>query len=138
MKINEIIVEDDMDAGANLAELSANVIPVLMFLKTQAEERGVSAKMRTDSLIRMIKNAGDTTFDYKALIAAHENSDAVKEMIKSVNRDEVVLASDELDAEDQEVTGQDAGEGPDQYALSPEEQVSSMAKKAAGARGAAV
>lgn len=126
-----------MDAGANLAELSANVIPVLMFLKTQAEERGISAKMRTDSLIRMIKNAGDTTFDYKALVDAHEKSDAVKELIKSVNKDEVVLASDsdEVDAEDEETTGGDANS---QYALSPEEQVSSMAKKAAGARGAAV
>ena len=136
MKINEIIREDDMDAGANLAELSANVIPVLVLLKTQAKELGVSVKMRTDSLIRMIKNAGDTTFDYKALINAHESNVAVKGLIKSVNKDEVVLASDELDDSEQEVTGDDAN--ADQYALSPEETVSGMAKKAAGARGAAV
>lgn len=133
MKVNEIICEEGPDIGV----LSMNLLPVLSFLKSQAEERGISAKLRTDSLIRMVKNAGDSSFDYTALVKAHEDNDAVKELIKSVNRDEIVLASDELDIDDQEVTSGEEG-GPDPFALSPEEQVSSMAKKAASNRGAAV
>jgi hypothetical protein len=126
MRISEIINED-MSAEEQLgsqATLSANLLPVLMFLKKRSEDKGLSPKLRTDSLIQLVQNAGDTTFSYGDLVAAHESDDAVKEIIGSFNEDEITLKSDSDEAEQ---GGDHEGEGREK---DPTEVVHGMAKKA--------
>jgi len=124
MKISEIICEDE-SAEEQLAgsSLDSNLLPVLMFLKKQSDDRKVTPKLRTDSLIQLVQNAGDLSFSYDDLVAAHENDDAVKELISSFNEDEITLKSGNSDADDEE----HESEGP---AQDPQTVVHNMAKKA--------
>lgn len=131
MKIRDIIRED-ISAEEQLggASLTANLVPVLMFLKKRSDDKGLTPKLSTQSLIQLVQNAGDVTFDYNALVDANENDDAVKELISSFNEEEIILHSDDADAEDQQVANDgEGGKGKD-----PQATVSSMAKKAAGKR----
>jgi hypothetical protein len=131
MKIRDIICED-ISAEEQLggASLTANLVPVLMFLKKRSDDKGLSPKLSTQSLIQLVQNAGDVTFDYQALVAANENDDAVKELISSFNEEEIILHSDDPDAEDQQVANDgEGGKGKD-----PQAVVGSMAKKAASKR----
>ena len=73
----------------------------------------------------------DKTFDYDALVAANENNPALKNIIKSYNKDYVELAP--LDSEGSETTtNTPAGETTGSV-----DTVGNMAKRAAKARGAA-
>jgi hypothetical protein len=123
MKISEIICEDesaeDQLAGPSLDD---NLLPVLMFLKKQSDDREVTPKLRTDSLIQLVQNAGDLSFSYDDLVSAHENNDAVKELISSFNEDEVTLKSGNDNDEEEHDS-----EGP---AQDPQAVVHSMAQKA--------
>jgi len=124
MKISEIICEDE-SAESQLAgsDLDSNLLPVLMFLKKQSDDRKGIPKLRTDSLIQLVQNSGDLSFSYDDLVAAHEHRDAVKELISSFNEDEITLKSGNGDADDEE----HESEGP---AQDPQTVVHNMAKKA--------
>ena len=129
MRISEIIKEDISAEEQLSGGLSANLVPVLMFLKNRSEDKELAPKLRTDSLIQLVKNAGDTTFNYEALVAAHESDEAVKELIKSFNEKEILLKS-ELD-QSHETHGDDSAEDSEGNAADPTETVGSMAKRAA-------
>jgi len=138
MKIREIVFEDtsaEDQLGGGEDTLSSNLMPVLMFLKKRSEDKELSAKLRTDSLIQLVQNAGDTTFDYNALVDAFENNDAVKDLIKTFNKDTIELASDSDDDSDEEHSGgdddEDSGEDHTSDKQNSEETVSKMAKSAA-------
>jgi len=136
MKIREIVFEDasaEDQLGGGEDTLSSNLMPVLMFLKKRSEDKELSAKLRTDSLIQLVQNAGDTTFDYNALVDAFENNDAVKDLIKTFNKDTIELASDSDEDSDEEHTGdgEDSGEEHTSPEQDSEETVSNMAKSAA-------
>jgi Cft2 family RNA processing exonuclease len=128
MKIREIIREDtsaeDQLGGGIDAPLAANLLPVLMFLKKRSEDKGLSPKLLTSSLIQLVQNAGDTTFSYEDLVAAHEGNESVKNLIKDFNKDQLVLKSADDDAADIKADDE-ANSQPD-----PEQVVGSMAKKA--------
>lgn len=132
MKIRDIIRED-VSAEEQLGgheSLVANLVPVLMFLKKRSDDKGLTPKLSTQSLIQLVRNAGDVTFDYQALVDANENDDAVKQLISSFNEEEIILHSDDADAEDQQVANDgEGGKGKD-----PQATVSSMAKSAAKKR----
>lgn len=105
MKIRDIIREDisaEDQLGGGKENLSANLISVLMFLKKRSEDKKLSPKMRTDSLIQMVVNAGDTTFDYGSLLDAQQNNPAAINLIKSVSPDEIELMGDEDDPSDED------------------------------------
>jgi len=126
--INQI--HEDVSAEEQLSgesNLSSNLLPVLMFLKKRSEDKELSAKLRTESLIQLVQNAGDTAFDYNALVDAFENVEAVKELIKSFNEDEVILKSDNDPDADEEHTGDDDETGASK---DPQKTVQDMAKKA--------
>ena len=131
MKIREIIRED-VSAEEQLGgegTLTSNLLPVLMFLKKRAEDRELSAKLHTDSLIQLVQNAGDTTFTYESLVDAFENDEAVKELISNFNEEEVTLKSDtDPDAEHDE-EDHESGREKD-----PTEVVKGMAHSAADNR----
>jgi hypothetical protein len=124
MKINEIIRED-VSAEEQLGNPGAsNLVPVLMFLRKRSEDKGITPKLRTNSLIQLVQNAGDTSFSYTTLAAAYEEDEAVKELIADFNQDEVTLST-ELDSAEE--MHNDAEEGQER---DPQQVVASMAKKA--------
>ena len=106
----------------------ANLVSVLMFLKSSAQERNLTPKIGTESLINLVRNAGQPTFEFDDLIVASKQDPAVKELIKSVNKDEVVVRSDNSD----EVTTEPEGTGGS--VKNPEQTVKNMAKKALSRR----
>ena len=77
----------------------------------------------------------DKTFDYDALVAANENNPALKNLIKSYNKDYIeLLPAGELDDTDATTTNTPDGEATQ----APVDTVSNMAKRAAKSRGAAI
>ena len=78
MKIREVITE-----GSN-----ASLVTALELLK------GKMSSINTDSLIRMVQNTG-IPFNYQALASAVDSDDAVKQIIKNFNKDEVTFNTGE-------------------------------------------
>lgn len=133
MKINEIICEDvsaEEQLSGGKGTLTSNLLPVLMFLKKRAEDRELSAKLHTDSLIQLVQNAGDTTFTYQSLVDAFENNEAVKALIKNFNEEEVILKSDNDQDGEEDIDHEAEGGRPQD----PTEVVKGMAKSAASER----
>ena len=77
----------------------------------------------------------DKTFDYDALVAANENNPALKNLIKSYNKDYIELLPAGEDA-DTDATTTNTPDGDATQA--PVDTVSNMAKRAAKTRGAAI
>lgn len=136
MRVREIVFEDisPEEQLSGDGKLSANLLPVLMFLKKRSEDKELSAKLRTQSLIQLVQNAGDTTFDYKALVNAFENNDAVKEVIKSFNREEIILRTDNDSGDGDSESHGDSDEHTSEKQPDPEKTVAAMAKKASKKR----
>ena len=121
MRLREFTLQENGDQYANL-------VSVLMFLKNSAQDRGLTPKIGTESLINLVKNSGQPAFELDDLMAAIDADPAVKELVKSANRDEVVIRADH----DQEVT---TDTDTDSSAVkNPEQTVKTMAKKALARR----
>ena len=86
MKIRDILKEDSTELGTNL-------VPVLVYLQKRSENKNISPKLKTQSLIQMVRNAGDLGFNYDLLVQMHENDPAVQELISDFNEDEVTVSS---------------------------------------------
>ena len=101
----------------------ANLVSVLNFLKMSADRRGLEPKISTASLINMVKNTGQTAFEYDDLVSANKADPTVKNLIKSFNKDFVIVAGNNSDTvtNDPEMS---------QAVDNPEKTVSSMAKSA--------
>jgi hypothetical protein len=137
MKIREIIREDESpDEQLGKQFINTNLVPVLMFLRSRADDKELSPKMSTNSLIQLVRNAGDHTFDYDALVTSNEENPAVKELIKSFNEQEIVLKSSFDSASDSDTVNN--GEEDADVAQNPEATVDQMAKSAASDRGAPI
>ena len=108
----------------------ANLVSVLMFLKTSAQERGLSPKISTQSLINLVKNSGQPVFEFDDLLAAIEADPAVKELVKNANRDEVVIRAEH----DQDVSTDTDSDSESSSIKNPEQTVKAMAKKALNRR----
>ena len=127
MKISEIISESIISEDPSLQQ-NENLLLVLLYLKERSEDNADAAVLRTNSVIQLVRNAGEAMFDYKALTTAFEQDPAVKNLIKTFNAEQIVLKSD-LDIDDEESF--EADEEPE---MSPEETVDDMAKSAASKR----
>lgn len=123
---------------------SANLLTALQFWRERYKDSDSPAKIKTQSLINMVLST-DRTFNYAALTDANENNPAVKNLIKSFNREYVELQpyGDEVEDDtpesntDEDMFGMEQGQGQDQY-QEPVDTVDDMAKRAAKQRGAAV
>jgi hypothetical protein len=116
------VKEDDGQSG----QLAAVLVSVLQFIKGRSQDQNAPAKINTQSLINLVKNVGHPNFSYGDLVSAHEQMDTVKNMIKSFNKDEVILRSEGDEEEEEQVA--------DTPAQSPEDTVDSMASKALNKR----
>ncbi len=112
MRLKDIIREDSVG--------NPILLSVLSFIKKRTQEKGISGRIKTATLVNMVKNAGDTTFSYETLTQANEKNPAVKNIIKSFNQDEVILNQD---GDESDIFN------PDQ-AKSPVDTVGKMAKQA--------
>lgn len=124
MKVLELVHSDKNTPESNL-------VTALELIRNRYKDKSTLPKIRTQSLINLVLNT-DRTFDYDALVSANESNPAVKNLIKSFNRDFVELRpADEL--ADQEGTTTNVG---DKTTDAPVDTVANMAKRAGKKRDA--
>lgn len=100
------------------------LITLLQFLKNKGDQHSGAIRVPMQSVIAMMQNAG-LSFDYTNLEQLAKKSDTVKNLIKSFNKDEIIVKT--LADEPQAGDMGDTGPGD-------EKTVSRMAKKAASRR----
>ena len=113
-------------------EPESNLLTALELIRNRYKATGKSPKISTQSVINLVLNT-DKNFDYNALVQAAEENPAVKNLIKSYNKEHIILRSE--DAPD--VTTNISPETGD-ASQAPVDTVSDMAKRAAKERGAPV
>ena len=106
----------------------SNLVTALELLRFRNKDQQTPAVISTNALINLVLNT-DKTFSYDALVDANETNPAVKNLIKSFNRDKVVLNSVDNDFDETTNINQDSTQAP-------VDTVSSMAKRAAKERNA--
>jgi len=111
----------------------SNLTTALELIRHRYKDKKQPPKISTQSLINLVLNT-DKTFDYDALVAANENNPALKNLIKSYNKDYIELLPAGEDA-DTDATTTNTPDG--QATQAPVDTVSNMAKRAAKSRGAA-
>ena len=122
MRLNEFV-----HGPTNTPE--SNLLTALELIQHRYKDKEQVPNISTQSLINLVLNT-DRTFDYDALVDAVENNPAVKNLIKSFNKDYVELNT--IDADDSTTTVTPDGEATD----APVDTVSSMAKRAGKNRNA--
>ena len=123
MRLNEFI-----HGPTNTPE--SNLTTALELIRNRYKDSKTPPKISTQSLINLVLNT-DKTFDYDALVSANENNPALKNLIKSFNKDVVELRPAGEDAESDSTTTNPS----DSNGLA--NTVANMAKRAAKSRGAA-
>jgi hypothetical protein len=111
----------------------SNLLTALELIQHRYKDKEKVPNVSTQSLINLVRNT-DRTFDYEALVQANETNPAVKNLIKSYNKDFVELNQIQPAAGDQETTTNVGDETTD----APVDTVANMAKRAAKTRGAAI
>jgi len=112
----------------------SNLTTALELIRHRYKDKKQPPKISTQSLINLVLNT-DKTFDYDALVAANENNPALKNLIKSYNKDYIELLPAGEDA-DTDATTTNTPDG--EATQAPVDTVSNMAKRAAKTRGAAI
>lgn len=109
----------------------SNLVTALELLQNRYKNSDKPPRISTQSLINLVLNT-DKNFDYQALVAANENNEAVRNLIKTFNKEYVELASDSGNNE-----APTTNVGSNSKTGQPD-TVDSMAKRAAKQRGAAI
>ncbi len=112
----------------------SNLTTALELIRNRYKDKQQPPKISTQSLINLVLNT-DKTFDYDALVSANENNPALKNLIKSYNKDYIELLPAGEDA-DTDATTTNTPDG--EATQAPVDTVSNMAKRAAKTRGAAI
>ena len=137
MQVKEIILESDFDdiiEDEADTRGDANLITALEFLRNRSRDKHLVPKVRTDSLINMVRNTGQEEFSLDALLDAFKTNDTVKGLIKDIkddaNGNKYVYLQTFADENSDDVSLLD----PDAPKTPPEKTVASMAKRAASKR----
>jgi hypothetical protein len=109
----------------------SNLTTALELIQHRYKDKEQSPKVSTQSIINLVRNT-DRTFDYESLVQANETNPAVKNLIKTFNKDYVELNTVNDGEEDAPTTN--VG---DETTDAPVDTVANMAKRAAKTRGAA-
>jgi hypothetical protein len=112
----------------------SNLTTALELIRNRYKDKKQPPKISTQSLINLVLNT-DKTFDYDALVSANENNPALKNLIKSYNKDYIELLPAGEDA-DTDATTTNTPDG--EATQAPVDTVANMAKRAAKTRGAAI
>ena len=126
MRLNEFI-----HGPTNTPE--SNLTTALELIRHRYKDKKQPPKISTQSLINLVLNT-DKTFDYDALVAANTNNPALKNLIKSYNKDYIELrpAGEDNDSSATVENPKDQDVDPN----APVDTVSNMAKQAARKRNA--
>ncbi len=111
----------------------SNLLTALELIQHRYKDKEKLPNVSTQSLINLVRNT-DRTFDYEALVQANETNPAVKNLIKSYNKDFVELNQIQPVEDETETTTNIGDETTD----APVDTVANMAKRAAKTRGAAL
>jgi hypothetical protein len=111
----------------------SNLLTALELIQHRYKDKEKLPNVSTQSLINLVRNT-DRTFDYEALVQANETNPAVKNLIKSYNKD-IVELNQIQPVEDETETTTNVG---DETTDAPVDTVANMAKRAAKTRGAAI
>jgi hypothetical protein len=108
----------------------SNLVTALELIRFRYKDKKQPPKISTQSLINLVLNT-DKTFDYDALVSANNSNPALKNLIKSFNKDYVELqpAGTEVDSTTTNTANGDA-------TTAPVDTVSTMANQAAKKRNA--
>lgn len=128
MRLNEFV-----HSPKNTPE--SNLVTALELIRHRYNDKEQLPKISTQSLINMVLNT-DRTFDYDALVSANETNPAVKNIIKSYNKDYVELRASGDEAETDATTTNTPDQGDP--TKEPVDTVDDMAKRAAKERGAPI
>jgi len=111
----------------------SNLTTALELIRHRYKDKKQPPKISTQSLINLVLNT-DKTFDYDALVAANTNNPALKNLIKSYNKDYIELrpAGEDNDSSATVENPKDQDADPN----APVDTVSNMAKQAARKRNA--
>ena len=127
MKIYEV-------TNHSISNPEPNLVTALELIRNRYKDRDQLPKISTQSLINMVLNT-DRTFDYDALVQSAEENPAVKNLLKTYNKDYVELRpAGELADKEGTTTITPDGDATD----APVDTVADMAKRAAKERGTAV
>jgi hypothetical protein len=108
----------------------SNLVTALELIRNRYKDKDKLPKISTQSLINLVLNT-DKTFNYDALVNANEANPAVKNLIKSYNKDTVELRPAGEYADDEATTTNTPDGDPTQ---NPVDTVDDMAKRAAKKR----
>lgn len=100
MKIRDIIREGDPQKGPSV------LLTTLELLRNHASDKGMPPVISTNQLIDLVKQPG-MSFTYASLVDAYKKEPAIKKIIKSFNREEVILSNP--DGEDEFTTSASVG-----------------------------
>ena len=109
MRISEILREGDPQKGSSV------LLTTLELLRNHADDKESSPVLSTDSLLQLMKNSG-VMFDYDSLVNAYKTEPAVKELIKSFNKDSITLHTDISDEFSMDSDGNNMDLGTDTVA----------------------
>lgn len=87
MLVKDIIVEDAIDGMLeDEAEGRGDfqLISILEFLRNRSHDIHVQPRIRADSLISLVQNAGEHSFTLENLLDAYKNNPTVKNIIKDI------------------------------------------------------
>jgi hypothetical protein len=91
MRLSEITKKGDPQGDPGV------LLTTLELLRQHAHDNGSAPVINTDDLISLANNSG-AMFTYDTLVRAYKTKPAIKELIKSFNRDTITLSG--LDGDD--------------------------------------
>ena len=91
---------------------------VLRNLMGRANKKGSPLEFSYAGLSNLMKNMGYGSIDYNGFDKIYQSNPSVQAIIQNYNEEGIVVATDEIDPEDQEQIEQPAGPSVDQMAAS--------------------
>ena len=118
MRASDFLLEDDEPS-----DQYANIVTVLDLVQEKVRSGELSDELPTQFIIRLIQNTGVSSFSYDDLIAANEDNESMKNIVKNITPTKISFVKDigQSVANAQDVTA---------AAANPEQTVSDMAKSA--------
>jgi len=118
VRASDFLLEDDEPS-----DQYANIVTVLDLVQEKVRSGELSDELPTQFIIRLIQNTGVSSFSYDDLIAANEDNESMKNIVKNITPTKISFVKD---------IGQSVANAQDVTAASanPEQTVSDMAKSA--------
>lgn len=118
MRASDFLLEDDEPS-----DQYANIVTVLDLVQEKVRNGELSEELPTQLIIRLIRNTGISSFSYADLLAANEDNESMKNIVKNITPTKISFVKDigQSVANAQDVTA---------AATNPEQTVSNMAKSA--------